>query len=180
MAYKKLFHKGQLIWSSVNVFYNELKLAGEKLENKRLRKISQTKTRRAKSRRAWLKEKIKHDVNFRLRLNLRTRLATAIKKGYRSGSAVRDLGCEIAFLKEYLENQFSIEMKWENWGKIWQIDHIEPLCSFDLTDRIELLKVCHYTNLRPLTCEANRAKISSDKKKAKAFRRKRLHLKKEL
>ena len=34
--------------------------------------------------------------------------------------------------------------------KDFEIDHIIPLASVDLTDREQFLKVCHYTNLRPL------------------------------
>ena len=48
------------------------------------------------------------------------------------------------------------------------IDHIEPLCSFDLTDREQLLKACHYTNLRPLFKEDNLKKKSEDIKKKKS------------
>jgi len=41
-------------------------------------------------------------------------------------------------------------MTWENHGEIWEIDHIKPCNSFDLTD-IEQQKQCfHYTNLQPL------------------------------
>jgi len=32
----------------------------------------------------------------------------------------------------------------------WHIDHIIPLENFDLTDREQFLKACHYTNTRPL------------------------------
>ena len=52
--------------------------------------------------------------------------------------------------KQHLESQFKPEMNWENHGKIWEIDHIKPCISFDLTN-IEQQKQCfHYTNLQPL------------------------------
>jgi hypothetical protein len=41
-------------------------------------------------------------------------------------------------------------MNWDNHGIIWEIDHIKPCASFDLSD-IEQQKQCfHYTNLQPL------------------------------
>lgn len=89
---------------------------------------------------------------------LRTRLYQALKKNQRAGSAVRDLGCTIPELRIHLENQFRDEMNWENYGSYWEIDHIRPLSSFNLSDREEFLQAVHYTNLQPLTVEENRSK----------------------
>jgi hypothetical protein len=100
-----------------------------------------------------LRERKSVDVQFKLTCGLRNRLLRAINSGYKSGSAVRDLGCSIVELKIWLENQFLPGMTWENWGRKnnnWQIDHIKPLFMFDLSDREQFLQACHYTNLRPL------------------------------
>src|SRR5208283_3754628 len=104
------------------------------------------------------------DIQFWLAENLRSRLCKALKGNYKSGSAVRDLGCSIEFLKRHLEQQFVDGMTWGNYGKVWHIDHIEPLCSFDLTIREQLLIACHYTNLQPLFEKDNLKKSSEDKK----------------
>ena len=126
-----------------------------------------TKTdKRKEYKKEYSKTRLAEDINFKLAKNLRTRLNTAIKGDYKSGSAVRDLGCTIEFLKQHLETQFKDGMNWENHGKVWHIDHIEPLCSFDLTNREQLLKACHYTNLQPLFKQDNWKKIFEDKKKA--------------
>ena len=96
------------------------------------------------------------DVEFRLGLNLRTRLHQAIKRNSKAGSAVRDLGCTGPELRAHLEAQFKPGMTWENWSRNgWHIDHIRPLSKFDLTAREQFVKACHYTNLQPLWAEEN-------------------------
>jgi hypothetical protein len=51
-------------------------------------------------------------------------------------------------------------MNWENYGKIWDIDHIIPLAS--AINEQEVLKLNHYTNLQPLDSNINR-NIKRDK-----------------
>ena len=107
----------------------------------------------------------KTDPLFKLANNLRGRLNKAISGGYKSGSAVDDLGCSIKFLKQYLEEQFyprfktGEDMTWDNWARNgWHIDHILPLSKFNLCDYAQLKQACHYTNLQPLWSEENLAK----------------------
>jgi len=95
-----------------------------------------------------------NDIQYRLACNLRSRLRRAISGNYKSGSAVSDLGCSIAALKEHLEKQFQPGMSWDNYGD-WHIDHIKPLSSFNLEDREQLLVACNYTNLQPLWAADN-------------------------
>ncbi len=99
---------------------------------------------RTKNRRA-------NDVEFYLAHILRARLSNALKKDTKNGSFVKDLGCSIKELKFYLEGKFQDGMSWENRGLHgWHIDHVIPLAFFDLTDREQFLRACHYTNLQPL------------------------------
>jgi len=103
----------------------------------------------------------REDPNFRLKEVLRARLRIAVKKGFKNGSAVDDLGCSIAQLRVHLESKFQPNMTWENWGKgfgCWNIDHIIPLAAFDLTDRQHVILACNYLNLQPLWFEDNMAK----------------------
>jgi hypothetical protein len=103
--------------------------------------------------------RLKVDRNFKLSCYLRSRLRLAIKDCYKSGSAVRDLGCTIPELKIYLESKFKPGMTWDNWSRIgWHIDHIKPLYKFNMQDRGEFLKANHYTNLQPLWAEENLSK----------------------
>lgn len=96
-------------------------------------------------------ERKKTDINFKLAENLRRRLNSAIKRNQKSGSAVSDLGCTVEELKTHLESHFQSGMTWKNWTLSgWHIDHITPITAFDLTNREQFLKACHYTNLQPL------------------------------
>jgi hypothetical protein len=109
--------------------------------------------------RIYQNNRTKIDPCFRLARILRGRTRMAIKNGQKAGSAVKDLGCSVEELKTYLENRFMPGMSWDNWGLFgWHIDHIIPLSSFDLTDRTQFLKACHYTNLQPLWATDNMKK----------------------
>jgi hypothetical protein len=97
----------------------------------------------------------KNDITFRISETIRSRCGNAVR-GKKSGSSVTDLGCTIEELKQHLESKFQEGMSWDNWGVHgWHIDHIIPLSSFDLTDREQFVKACHYTNLQPLWAKDN-------------------------
>ena len=97
----------------------------------------------------YVLDRYKNDDQFRLGIILRNRFKQAIK-GFTIGNIKTLIGCSIEECKAYLEKQFYPEMSWKNHGIIWEIDHIKPCASFDLTN-IEQQKECfHYTNLQPL------------------------------
>ena len=103
----------------------------------------------------------KVDPEFKLLKNLRCRLYHALKnqkadKKYRTKQLT---GCELSFLKGYLEAKFKEGMTWENYGE-WHVDHITPCCSFDLMKEEEQKKCFHYSNLQPLWAHDNLTKGS--------------------
>jgi hypothetical protein len=113
-------------------------------------------------RAAKRKAKLKTDINFKLADTLRSRLKHALKGNQKSGSAVKDLGCSIEELKKHLESQWQPDMSWNNWTKNgWHIDHIKPLSRFNLSNRDEFLKACHYSNLQPLWASDNWSKSNN-------------------
>jgi len=68
----------------------------------------------------------------------------------KSEFTVKYLGCSIKEYIIYLENRFLKGMHWENYGEIWEIDHIIPLSSFDLTQEDNIFKAFNYQNTQPL------------------------------
>lgn len=89
---------------------------------------------------------------------LRIRLIEALQGKFSEISAIRDLGCSIDRLIRRFERLFTNAMTWENWGEVWQIDHIKPFSAFDLTQPADVRMVCHYTNLRPILIAAHKRK----------------------
>ncbi len=100
-------------------------------------------------RNARFKTRYDTDVNFRLTQNIRNRIRSAIKNNSKSNTTNKLIGCTIIELKIYIQNLFTEGMSWDNYG-LWQIDHIMPCASFDMSI-IEQQQICfHYSNLQPL------------------------------
>ena len=107
----------------------------------------------------YKKERYKTDAKYKLAIDLRARLNSALRHKSKRGSAVRDLGCSIDFFMEYISKQFAAGMTWENHELHgWHIDHIIPLSAVNLEDKPQLLKVLHFTNLRPMWAKQNLSK----------------------
>ena len=100
------------------------------------------------------------DLLFILKKRIRSRIYKALKGKKKPNSVVKELGCTIKELKNYLESKFKHGMSWENYGK-WHIDHIYPLAKFDLANKEQFAKACHYTNLQPLWARDNQIKGAS-------------------
>jgi hypothetical protein len=113
--------------------------------------------KRREYQRKYSKTRRNSDLNYRLKIYLRNRMGAAIKLGYKSGSAVDDLGCSVEFLKQHLQTRFKPGMTWDNYGE-WHIDHILPLSKFDLSKRQQFLIACNYNNLQPLWADENMRK----------------------
>jgi len=99
------------------------------------------------------RERMKNPQN-RIAHNLRSRLSKFIKEKH----TFEYLEMNSDEFKHWLEYQFDSNMNWNNYGKYWQIDHVVPCASFDLTKESEIHKCCIWTNLRPLEKSLNNSK----------------------
>jgi hypothetical protein len=105
------------------------------------------------------KQRMKTDIGYKLRCNLRSRFKSVIKRNHKTTSCITLLGCSIEHFKYHIESLFQEGMTWENHKSDgWHIDHIIPCSSFDLTDIEQQKKCFHYTNLQPLWWYDNLAK----------------------
>jgi hypothetical protein len=67
------------------------------------------------------------------------------------------LGCSIQELKEHLEKQFKDGISWENYGKMWHIDHMIPI-QYNKPNIEQVKYRLNYNNLQPLTIGENTKK----------------------
>jgi len=105
----------------------------------------------AKTHNEYIKNRKKNDINFKLTVVVRSRISNALNGNFKSGSSIGDLGCSVEYFRHYIEGKFLPGMTWDNYGLYgWHLDHIIPLASFNLSNREEFLKACHYTNYQPL------------------------------
>lgn len=94
------------------------------------------------------------DLDFKLQHNLRNRLRKALQGRSKSARTLELIGCDIGFLRRWLEAKFQPGMTWENYGG-WHIDHIMPCASFDLSDPVQQRTCFRWTNLQPLWAADN-------------------------
>ena len=103
--------------------------------------------------------KYKNDSVFKIKLNLRTRINLALNGNIKSSSTVFLTGCDVDYLMYHLQEQFTKGMSWDNHGKDgWEIDHVKPCASFDLSKPEEQRKCFHFSNMQPLWAEDNLSK----------------------
>jgi hypothetical protein len=141
----------------------------EKLRNRRKEHYYNNKEATLLTNNTYRNKRRQSDPLFKLSTNLRTMIGGVIKKnGYKKLSKTElILGCSFEHLKQYLESNFEQWMSWDNYGLYngelnygWDIDHIVPLSS--ALNENDLLRLNHYTNLKPL-CSYNNRYIKKDK-----------------
>ena len=128
-----------------------------KEKNANYRKLNKTK------RNEYEKNKKKVDETYALKCKIRIIVSKSLKRNgfVKSSDTQQILGCTYEQFKLHLENQFQPWMNWQNRGLYnstpnygWDIDHIIPLAT--ATCEADIIKLNHYTNLRPLCSKINR------------------------
>jgi hypothetical protein len=107
----------------------------------------------------WCKNEHNTNMNYRIKKSLAARLRTVLNK---NNSTMNYIGCNIQYLREWFEYNFTAEMNWDNYSSFWSIDHIIPVCNFDLTLEDEKLKCWNWSNLMPVTIKYNSSKKKID------------------
>ena len=93
-----------------------------------------------------MKKKRKTDVSIRLIRNTRRRIHHALNGKSKSSSRLDILGIDVETYRNWIELQFTPEMKWR---KI-EIDHVKPLCLLDVSNDEETKEAFSWKNTQPL------------------------------
>lgn len=131
---------------------------GSKQYARRWKKSNREKVNSFK--RVWQSNQRKNSPSFRIEASLRGRIWHALKGRGKADSFKNLLGCSVNELKAWLSGWFRHGMSWENYGKVWHIDHHKPCALFNLLEPEQQKQCFHYLNLRPLFAEENLRKGS--------------------
>jgi len=99
------------------------------------------------------RERLRSNPIARIIKNLRSRLNSVIVgKSKRTMSLV---GCDKRHLFRHIEVQFKGEMSWDNYGKVWHLDHHIPIDAFNPDNDREWEACWHFSNLKPMLSKDN-------------------------
>jgi hypothetical protein len=162
---ERILKKGREYYQKNKKIINKRKRNYQKLycsrnKEKILKWAKKARMKRKDKFNKYIRDRLKTDINFKLRKTIRARIRLALKNDKKRSKTLKLLGVNnIITAKKHLEKLFKPRMTWKNHGK-WHIDHIIPCSSFDLTKASEQRECFHYTNLQPLWASENLAKGS--------------------
>jgi hypothetical protein len=162
---ERILKKGREYYQKNKKIINKRKRNYQKLycsrnKEKILKWAKKARMKRRDKFNKYIRDRLKTDINFKLRKTIRARIRLALKNDKKRSKTLKLLGVNnIITAKKHLEKLFKPRMTWKNHGK-WHIDHIIPCSSFDLTKASEQRECFHYTNLQPLWASENLAKGS--------------------
>lgn len=113
-------------------------------------------------RKGYWAKRYQTDPQYKMKSKIRAATSTAVKNND-DRKQVRFIGCTAFEFNAYLLSQFTGDMSFDNYGSVWELDHIIELSKFDLTDPAQITIAAHYSNIRPLLIEQNRQQKAEDK-----------------
>jgi len=154
-CYKKWREKNPELKSNLDKKYREKN--SEKI--KAYRKTKEYKVKKA----SWAKksyDNIKKDPLRLLTVRIKSSMSGSIRYS-KNNSYFKIVGYNIDELKSRLEETFTDNMSWDNYGRQgWHIDHIKPLALFDMSKQEDFIKAWSLNNLQALWGSENCSKGS--------------------
>lgn len=137
-------------------YENNRDLAIQRARESRLRRPEEVKAYFRKYR----KERMANDPDFRMRMMCsvmlrRVLLTTGQKKENNTEKTVGYSGPE---LRNHLERNMSADMNWDNYGALWEIDHVIPVMEMIRQGVKDPAKINAISNLMPEYKDKNQSK----------------------
>jgi len=106
----------------------------------------------------YSKNRRKTDLMFRLSATIRSYLHKSLKAGNCTKNSFTEsyLGRSVESFKQYISLWFEDDWNWDNYGKVWEIDHIIPVSAIKCDDDARV--IWHFTNMRATSIAENRLK----------------------
>jgi hypothetical protein len=108
--------------------------------------------------RDWSKKNREENPQAKLSQNLRSRILKALNGQDKSGHTEELIGCSHEEYRKWMEYNFDSNMTRRNQGTYWDVDHVKPCSSFDLSIPEEQRKCFNWRNTRPLEKSRNNSK----------------------
>lgn len=140
---------------------------------KRIRK-TQRHWRNSERGKAWIKIYREHyknirnedlrqrkidDPGYKLMCNYRNRIYECLlKHDVRQMKKIKMLGTTKYMFEKWMKYQFDDNMTFDNYGTYWQIDHVKPIASFNISNEDEAYECFSWKNCRPMEASANGSK----------------------
>jgi hypothetical protein len=140
------------------VFESKRRYRAQNAEKIKLAKQKYFAENKAKISKALAERRARNPI-VRLANSMRRSVRRYLDAGQKGEmSSFEIIGCSKDDLRKHLESKFRGGMTWENYGSYWHIDHIVPLISAKSPEEVK--RLCHWTNLQPLTAFENISKGS--------------------
>ena len=104
-------------------------------------------------RKEYRKNKKETDINYKIETKLRNKFHRFFKSKKDKYNDI--FGCTSNQFKIWIESNFKYDMNWDNYGKLWHIDHVIPVSIFDLTNEFDVKFCFNWKNTRPLYSHIN-------------------------
>lgn len=87
-----------------------------KNKNRKFNWLKDNKKTNLATQRKYYNDKLKDNINYKIKGALRSRIWTVLKKQKKSNSTLKLTGCSLEELRKHLENKFEDGMNWNNYG----------------------------------------------------------------
>ena len=141
----------------VDEFYAMAKSGREAKYKQSYCKLCSIASCRSAERKAYENHRYATDLAYRVLRLSRNRLGYALKGKVKPARTMELVGCTAKELIGYLQELIPENADLKN----YHIDHIRPCASFDFSNPEDIEKCFHYSNLQPLTPQANMRKGAS-------------------